>query len=152
MKDLGKTVEYNLGTYQRSVENALVELKDNKIISRIWAHDHTVWKPEPRDITNRLGWLHSPEIMADNIQRIEIVVDEVRKNNYTNALLLGMGGSSLAPEVFRKTFGVKKGYLDCAVLDSTDPGSVLTYAEELDPQRPGWRAFYCYNRSWHSAR
>jgi transaldolase/glucose-6-phosphate isomerase len=135
MKDLGKTVEYNLGTYQRSVENALVELKDNKIISRIWAHDHTVWKPEPRDITNRLGWLHSPEIMADNIKRIEIVVDEIRKDNYTNALLLGMGGSSLAPEVFRKTFGVKEGYLDCAVLDSTDPGSVLTYAEELDPQR-----------------
>ena len=135
MEDLGKTVKYNLGTYHRSVENALMELKDNKIISRIWAHDHTVWKPKPTEITNRLGWLHSPEMMADNIECMEILVDEVRKENYTNALLLGMGGSSLAPEVFRKTFGVKEGYLDCAVLDSTDPGSVLAHAEELDPQR-----------------
>jgi transaldolase/glucose-6-phosphate isomerase len=135
MKDLGKTVKYNLGTYQGIVENALVELKDNKIISRIWAHDHTVWKPDPSEIANRLGWLHSPEMMADNIQRVEVLVDEVRKDNYTNTLLLGMGGSSLAPEVFRKTFGVKEGYLDCAVLDSTDPGSVLAYAEGLNPQR-----------------
>jgi transaldolase/glucose-6-phosphate isomerase len=135
MEALGKTVKYNLGTYQRSVENALVELKDNKVISRIWAHDHSIWKPEPREIANRLGWLHSPEIMADNIQRIEILVNEVRQDSYTNALLLGMGGSSLAPEVFRKTFGVKEGYLDLAVLDSTDPGSVLVHAEGLDPKR-----------------
>ena len=135
MKVLSKTVKYNLGTSQRSVENALAELKDNKIISRIWAHDHTVWKPETKEITNRLGWLHSPEVMGENVERITTFVDEVRGNGYTHALLLGMGGSSLAPEVFRKTFGVKEGYLDCAVLDSTDPGSVLAYAQGLDPER-----------------
>jgi len=135
MKDLGKTVEYNLGTYQRSVENALVDLKDNKIIPRIWAHDHTVWKPETKEITNRLGWLHSPELMGESVERITAFVEEVRESGYTHALLLGMGGSSLAPEVLRNTFGVKEGYLDLAVLDSTDPGSVLAHAEELDPQR-----------------
>jgi transaldolase/glucose-6-phosphate isomerase len=135
MKDLGKTVEYNLGTYQRSVENALAELKDNKIISRIWAHDHTVWKPETKEITNRLGWLHSPELMGESVEVITAFVEEVRESGYTHALLLGMGGSSLAPEVFRKTFGVKEAYLDLAVLDSTDPGSILAYAERLDPQR-----------------
>jgi len=135
MKDLGKTVEYNLGTYQRSVENALVELKDNKIISRIWAHDHTVWKPETKEITNRLSWLHSPELMGESVERITAFVEEVRESGYTHALLLGMGGSSLAPEVFRKTFGVKEGYPDLAVLDSTDPGSLLAHAERLDPQR-----------------
>jgi len=135
MKDLGKTVEYHLGTYQRSVENALVELKDNKIISRIWAHDHTVWKPETKEITNRLGWLYSPEVMGESVERITAFVEEVRESGYTHALLLGMGGSSLAPEVFRRTFGVKNGYLDCAVLDSTDPESVLAYAQGLDPQR-----------------
>jgi len=135
MKDLGKTVEYNLGTYQRSVENALVEIKDNKIIPHIWAHDHTVWKPETKEITNRLGWLHSPELMGESVERITAFVEEVRESGYTHALLLGMGGSSLAPEVFRKTFGVKEGYLDLAVLDSTDPGSVLVHAEGLDPQR-----------------
>jgi transaldolase/glucose-6-phosphate isomerase len=135
MKDLGKTVEYNLGTYQRSVENALVELKDNKIIPRIWAHDHTVWKPETKEVTNRLGWLHSPELMGESVERITAFVEEVRESGYTHALLLGMGGSSLAPEVLRNTFGAKEGYLDLAVLDSTDPGSVLAHAEGLDPQR-----------------
>jgi len=135
MKDLGKTVEYNLGTYQRSVENALVEIKDNKIIPHIWAHDHTGWKPETKEITNRLGWLHSPELMGESVERITAFVEEVRESGYTHALLLGMGGSSLAPEVLRNTFGVKEGYLDLAVLDSTDPGSVLAHAEELDPQR-----------------
>jgi len=135
MKDLGKTVEYNLGTYQRSVENALVDLTDNKIISRIWAHDHRVWKPEAKEITNRLGWLHSPELMGESVEVITAFVEEVCESGYTHALLLGMGGSNLAPEVFRKTFGVKEAYLDLAVLDSTDPGSILAYAERLDPQR-----------------
>jgi glucose-6-phosphate isomerase len=62
-------------------------------------------------------------------------VEKVRGDGYTHALLLGMGGSSLAPEVFRKTFGVKDGYLDLAVLDSTDPGAVLAHAERLDPEK-----------------
>ena len=52
-------------------------------------------------------------------------MDAVRAEGYTHALLLGMGGSSLAPEVFRLTYGVAEGYLDLAVLDSTDPGAVL---------------------------
>ena len=126
---------FNLGPYQSALKDALIELKDKQIMSRIWAHDHTVWKPEPTEITNRLGWLHSPEMMGDSIQRIEALVDRVRGSGYTNALLLGMGGSSLAPEVFRKTFGVKEGYLDLAVLDSTDPSSLLAHAQRLDPAR-----------------
>jgi len=56
----------------------------------------------------------------------------VRTAGYTQVLLLGMGGSSLAPEVFRKTFGVKKGFLDLAVLDSTDPGAVHHHEKSLD--------------------
>jgi len=126
---------FNLGPYQGAVDEALIELRDDRVISRIWRYDHTVWKPEPGEITNRLGWLHTPEIMGDSIQRIETLVDAVRDSGYTDALLLGMGGSSLAPEVFRKTFGVKQGYLDLAVLDSTDPGAVLAHADRLDPAR-----------------
>jgi glucose-6-phosphate isomerase len=110
-------------------------MRDNRVMSRIWTHDHTVWKPEPAEITNRLGWLHTPEMMGDSIQRLEELADAVRADKYTHALLLGMGGSSLAPEVFRKTFGVKEGYLDLAVLDSTNPGAVLAHAEQRDPQR-----------------
>ncbi|MGM0383790.1 MAG: bifunctional transaldolase/phosoglucose isomerase [Thermodesulfobacteriota bacterium] len=130
-----KYAAFNLGRYQDKVNQALEELRDQQVISRIWAHDHTVWKPEPGEISNRLGWLHSPEVMGENVGRITAFVEGVRESGYTNALLLGMGGSSLAPEVFRKTFGVKEGYLDLSVCDSTDPGTILTYAEAVDPQR-----------------
>jgi glucose-6-phosphate isomerase len=73
--------------------------------------------------------------MLEHIPRLTHFVDAVRADGYTDVLLLGMGGSSLAPEVFRKTFGVKAGYLDLAVLDSTDPGTVLAHADGLDLSR-----------------
>jgi transaldolase/glucose-6-phosphate isomerase len=124
-----------LGTYQATVDKALAEMAENRVVHRIWAHDHTVWKPEPTEITNRLGWLHTAEVMSENLYRLEALTEAVRADGYTHALLLGMGGSSLAPEVLRKTFGVKEGYLDLAVLDSTDPGAVLAHAERLDLAR-----------------
>jgi transaldolase/glucose-6-phosphate isomerase len=126
---------FALGTYQSTFEKDLADLRDNRILSRIWAHDHTVWKPGQAEITNRLGWLHSPEAMGDSLKRMKDLADAVRNNGYTHALLLGMGGSSLAPEVFRKTFGVKDGFLDLDVLDSTDPGAILAYADTLIPSR-----------------
>lgn len=122
----------NLGPYQDAVDTALVELKQQQVMARIWAHDHTVWKPEPTEITNRLGWLHTAEDMLEHIPRLTHFVDAVRADGYTGVLLLGMGGSSLAPEVFRKTFGIKAGYLDLAVLDSTDSGAVLAHADGLN--------------------
>ncbi len=120
---------------QPAVDAALAELRDNKVMQRIWSHDHTVWKPDPTEISNRLGWLHSPEVMLAGLPEIETFVEDVRAAGYTHALLLGMGGSSLAPEVFRYTFGVKEGFLDLAVLDSTDPCAVLSHAERLDPKK-----------------
>ncbi len=130
-----KSYIFSLGNYETAVEKALADLRDNSIMARIWRHDHTVWKPDPTEITNRLGWLHSPEVMMDAIPEIAALVDAVRADGYTHALLLGMGGSSLAPEVFRFTFGMKKGYLDLAVLDSTDPDAVLAHAKQLDPAK-----------------
>ncbi len=126
------TGSISLGNYEAQVDAALAEMKKNRIMERIREKDHTVWKPEPTEITNRLGWLQSPQDMAGKLQQIDAVVEAVRADGYTRALLLGMGGSSMAPEVFRKTFGVKEGYLDLAVLDSTDPGAVLAYAEQFD--------------------
>ncbi len=127
-------VEY-LGRFRSAVDETSERLRDEKIMYRIWAHDYTVWKDDPAEIANRLGWLHSPEVMMAAIPEITAFVEEVRKAGYTHALLLGMGGSSLAPEMFRLTFGVSEGYLDLAVLDSTDPGAVSAYAEKLDPAK-----------------
>jgi transaldolase / glucose-6-phosphate isomerase len=121
-----------LGRYQAAVDAALAALERDDVMGRIWAHDHTVWKDDPTEITNRLGWLTIADAMQDEVARLNALVAAVQADGYTHALLLGMGGSSLAPEVFRVTFGVAAGHLDLAVLDSTDPGTVLAYAEQLD--------------------
>jgi transaldolase/glucose-6-phosphate isomerase len=125
----------NLGDYQSAVDTALAELAESGIVARIWNHDHTVWKPEPAEITNRLGWLHIAEVLDDNIPRLEALAADAREAGYTHVLLLGMGGSSLAPELFAKVFGPQADGLSLAVLDSTAPGAVLAYARQLDPAR-----------------
>ncbi|MDY7075709.1 MAG: bifunctional transaldolase/phosoglucose isomerase [Chloroflexota bacterium] len=126
-------------SYQNRVDAALAEMQQQQIMARLWAHDHTVWKPEPAEITNRLGWLNVAEAMLEDIPRLEKLVEAASADGYTHALLLGMGGSSLAPAVFRMTFGAGekdhagRPHLDLAVLDSTDPGAVLAHATRLDP-------------------
>ncbi len=106
-----------------------------RVVERIRRKDHTVWKSGPAEIANRLGWLDSPQAMQNRLSEIASVVEGVRDDGFNFALLLGMGGSSLAPEVFRKVFGAADGFLDLAVLDSTDPGAVLAFAERLDLRR-----------------
>lgn len=130
-----QAVSFSLGAYQDAVDTVLAEIRGQRVIERIWDHDHTIWKPEATEISNRLGWLHIAEAMGDEVQRLLEFAAGVRADGYTHALLLGMGGSSLAPEVFRTTFGVQEGYLDLAVLDSTDPAAVAALAERLDPQQ-----------------
>ncbi|NJO06205.1 MAG: bifunctional transaldolase/phosoglucose isomerase [Chloroflexaceae bacterium] len=125
----------HLGAYEAAGAAALEEMRQNETLKRIWEHDHTVWKDDPTEISNRLGWLHSPEVMPEHLPAINALIEAVRNEGYTHALLMGMGGSSLAPEVFRKAFGVAEGYLDLAVLDSTDPGAVLAFADALDMRR-----------------
>ncbi len=124
-----------LGSYRRGVERTLRKMAADDVLSRIWEHDHTVWKPDPAGISNRLGWLRIAEAIREQLPRVHKLVEEIRVEGYTSALLMGMGGSSLAPQVFRRTFGVKEGHLDLAVLDSTDPEAVLDHAEGLDPAR-----------------
>jgi len=118
-----------------AAEEAVRALESGRIVERILRKDHTVWKPGPDEIANRLGWLESPRAMRARLPEIGAVVDGIRAEGLDFALLLGMGGSSLAPEVFRKVFGSASGFLDLAVLDSTDPGAVLSRAESLDPGR-----------------
>jgi glucose-6-phosphate isomerase len=122
----------HLGFYSDLVDSVVADMKRDRIMARIWAKDHTVWKQEPTEISNRLGWLFSPRDMRGKLGDIASLVETVRAEGYSHALLLGMGGSSLAPEVFRKIFGVTQGYMDLEVLDSTDPGSVIAHAERLD--------------------
>ncbi len=128
-------ISMNLNGYGPAVDSALEQMGREKVLSRIWTHDHTVWKPDPDEISNRLGWLNTAEVMLDNLHDLQRLTDWARADGYDQALLLGMGGSSLAPEVFLKTFGVAQGFFELEVLDSTDPGAVLSAAKRFDPAR-----------------
>lgn len=121
---------YNLP--EKALQAELEKLKADNLVERIWKHDHTVWKDSPDEIRDRLGWLQIHRKMTDNLQEISTFAGQLQAEGYNRALLLGMGGSSLAPEVFRKVYSVKAGYLDLEVLDSTDPGAVLETEQKLD--------------------
>ncbi|MFA5182204.1 MAG: hypothetical protein WC405_12865 [Syntrophales bacterium] len=126
---------FHPGSYGTLIDKALAALQSAHITERIWTRDYTVWKPSPAEISNRFGWLDSPWNMEDRRAEINAVVETVRRDGYRHALLLGMGGSSLAPETFRKIFGVRKGFLELAILDSTDPATVLSLARSIDLSR-----------------
>jgi transaldolase / glucose-6-phosphate isomerase len=128
-------VHVDLGAYVGPVRETLDRLDSEKVVARIARGDYTLWKPQPTEISNRLGWLTIADRMTAALPEITDLVNSVRADGYTDALVLGMGGSSLAPEVFRQTFGVAPGYLDLAVLDSTDPDAVAGHARRLDPAR-----------------
>lgn len=125
-----------LGGHQAEVDATLAQLTASRVVPRLWEHDHTLWKPEPAEITNRLGWLHLPETMRVHVKDIQTLVKAVAEEGYTHALLLGMGGSSLAPEVFSTTFATPApGRLALSVLDSTDPGAVWAADAAHDPRK-----------------
>ncbi len=125
---------FRLGGYKASVDGSLLEVRDKRVMDRIWERDYTVWKSEPKEITNRLGWLESPAMMCEHAAHFGAFVDAIKAEGFEQVLLLGMGGSSLAPEVFNKIFadpgrGLKKGL---TILDSTDPQAVRAAEKSLD--------------------
>lgn len=120
------------GDHRDRLNDAFEVLEKEQILDRIWDHDHTVWKDDPTDIQNRLGWLHSPGWMKKNVKAIRDFTHQVLGAGLTRAVLIGMGGSSLAPEVFRNIFGVKEGFMDLSILDSTHPETIRAKESELD--------------------
>ena len=124
-----------LASLSEPVRAALDRMRGDSVVQRLWNRDHTLWSPDPAEIGNRMGWMDSPEAMVPGIGEIDPVVEAVCESGCTHALLLGMGGSSLAPEVLRNIFGFAPGHPDLAVLDSTDPAAVLAQARRLDPSR-----------------
>jgi glucose-6-phosphate isomerase len=122
----------NLQQYRAAVSTALAELRADEVIERIWARDHTVWARDPAEITNRLDWLTVADEMLPRLPELFAFVDEVRNAGITHVVLLGMGGSSLAPELFAQVFGAAGNYPSLSIIDSTDPGMILDHARRLD--------------------
>ncbi len=128
-------IKLNLGKYEQDFSEKIDELKNKNIVSRIWDKDYTVWRNDPTEISNRLGWLDCSDVAKTKLDEITNFVDEIKADGFTHALLLGMGGSSLAPEVFKKVLGVESGYLNLSVLDSTHPDQVQSMIDKFSKEK-----------------
>ncbi|OLB01876.1 MAG: glucose-6-phosphate isomerase [Nitrospirae bacterium 13_2_20CM_62_7] len=124
-----------LGVLQTEVDVALEEMAQTRVVARLWRKDHTLWKPEPREIENRLGWLTVAEEMQKQVGPLREFAESVCDAGFSHVVLLGMGGSSLGPEVLRSTFGSARGFPRLWVLDSTVPGAVREVTKSIRPAR-----------------
>ncbi len=124
-----------LGPHQKSVTAALTQLARDNVVARIWDKDHTVWKDDPTEITDRLGWLTVSRDMTEHVSDLQSFAEEVRAEGVRDVVLLGMGGSSLGPEVLRQCIGSAPGFPALTVLDSTVPARVGTVTRSIDPAR-----------------
>jgi glucose-6-phosphate isomerase len=120
---------------QSLVAAANARLSASHAVARLWARDHRLWKEDPADITNRLGWLTIIEYMKDRAEDLLTFAASAKKRGIRDVVLLGMGGSSLGPEVLRTTFGPSNGFPRLWVLDSTVPGWIQQVTQAIDPAR-----------------
>ncbi|MFH1526751.1 MAG: hypothetical protein ABIG69_08890 [Bacteroidota bacterium] len=120
--------------YNSKIQEAVSDAVSKNVAARIWEKDYTLWSNEPAEITNRLAWLNSPSESLSMLDEIISFRDEIIDSGFKNVLLLGMGGSSLAPEVFSKIFGKENKFLNLEILDSTDPGAVLALKNKFNPK------------------
>ncbi|MFQ5840059.1 MAG: bifunctional transaldolase/phosoglucose isomerase [Candidatus Methylomirabilales bacterium] len=122
-----------LGSSEAPVATRLQTWQGEKFGCRLWAKDPTLWSPQPvPELTDRLGWLTLPETMQDELDSLVTFADAVRADGIRHVVLLGMGGSSLAPEVFARSFGSAPGYPELTVLDSTHPAAVRGTEARVD--------------------
>jgi transaldolase/glucose-6-phosphate isomerase len=123
------------GTGPPDAEATLADLQKRDVTGRIWRRDHTVWKPGPDEIENRLGWLDVSRDMGDQVEALQDFSQQVRGDGVRRVVLLGMGGSSLGPEVFNRAFGGDTGFPELTVLDSTVPAWVQAVTDDVEPSR-----------------
>jgi transaldolase/glucose-6-phosphate isomerase len=112
----------------KAVEKSTEDWRASAKIRRLWHHDKSVWTGADED--KWLGWLNSAA--SADIADYEDFAQKVKRQNFTDAVVLGMGGSSLGPEVLAKTFARKSGFPKLHVLDSTDPAQVRAMQASID--------------------
>jgi transaldolase/glucose-6-phosphate isomerase len=126
-------MELALGPIADAVESRLMVWESEGMARRIWAKDPTVWaETDLPELTDRLGWLGLPDEMAGVVSGLKGFASDLADEGIRFVVLLGMGGSSLAPEVFQSTFRNAEGYPELIVLDSTHPGAVQAVDARID--------------------
>ena len=124
------------------MRQALESLMERRVPERIRDRDHTVWRADPREISDRLGWLDAGAFLRPHLSELATFVNEISAEGYRDVVLLGMGGSSLGPEVLRRSFfpgddkpAAQGDHPRLTLLDSTVPGRVAAVTSAIDPVR-----------------
>jgi transaldolase/glucose-6-phosphate isomerase len=130
-------VEERLGKRQQDAEAGLAAAAQKKAGSRLWARDATLWGDDPKHVAvakNRLGWLEVTKFVRQNLAELSSFANEAAQR-FDHCVLLGMGGSSLCPDVLGRVLGKQRGGLDLRVLDSTAPDAVRDVVKDFDLAR-----------------
>ncbi|ADB53104.1 bifunctional transaldolase/phosoglucose isomerase [Conexibacter woesei] len=129
-------IEAQLTDAQAKAIGARVDwAREQNVLRRVWAKDDTLWAEGDDKPSDRLGWLTIAGASLDHLDEVTAFVEQVRGEGFTDVTLLGMGGSSLAPEVLRLSFGAADGYLKLHVLDTTHPDAIAALEERLPLDR-----------------
>src|SRR5260370_5374055 len=115
---------------KQAVDATLEDWQTNDKVRRLWRGDTSLWTKNDED--KWLGWLHVAEDQTAHLQRLAEVAADSAKSGFTHAVLLGMGGSSLCPEVLKTTFGKQAGHPELHILDSTDPAQIKAIETQID--------------------
>jgi transaldolase/glucose-6-phosphate isomerase len=119
-----------------AVAGRVATATQERVAHRVWAKDESLWGgPGVPEIGDRLGWLTISDAMAERADELVEFARGCAADGLRDAVLLGMGGSSLAPEVLWRTFGAAEEALALHVLDSTDPAAILAVQEQVDLDR-----------------
>ena len=132
---IAKSTVTEATTLSKEVRDQIHQAIEEKLVTRIWEKDATVWKEDHKlqeAIEDRLGWLDVTDTMIEHRKEIVEFAEQVKKDGYTAVVMLGMGGSSLCVEVIRDTFGIKEGYPKLLILDSTHPDQIHDIERSID--------------------
>jgi len=117
----------------KAMKATLEDWRSHGKVRQLWAGNAKIWTDA--DETKWVGWLNVVEEEAERLKELKAIAQDVRSESFAYAVLLGMGGSSLGPEVLAETFGVQKGSPQLCVLDSTDPAQVRAIEAKADPAK-----------------
>jgi transaldolase/glucose-6-phosphate isomerase len=113
-----------------AVQSSLKDWSEGNKARRLWSRDPSLWTG--KDEGQWLGWLGITEDQLAHLQLLTSLAEEAKQGGFTHALVLGMGGSSLCPEVMKMTFGTREGYPELHILDSTDPAQIKAIEEKIN--------------------